>query len=136
MATREGIYVGGKDIVERYVGDKLVWSKWVYVGWFQYLYPPTESEDYLVFDITAKGGFFNNNYREENKVNSVKIRIKHSNNTITTVYGKYAYTVVPQSGYSSLHQRPELYVKFQDGNQKNFLKNNFADGDSLYFYFR
>lgn len=39
MATREGIYVGGKDIVERYVGDKLVWSKWVYVGWFQYLYP-------------------------------------------------------------------------------------------------
>jgi len=54
MATREGIYVGGKDIVERYVGDKLVWSKWVYVGWFQYLYPPTESGDYLVFDITAK----------------------------------------------------------------------------------
>ena len=136
MATREGIYVGGKDIIERYVGDKLVWSKWVYVGGFQYLHPPTESGDYLIFDITAKGGVFNNNYREENKVNSVKIRIKRSNNTITTVYGKYAYTVVPRSGYSSLHRRPELYVKFQDRNQKNFLKNNFADGDSLYFYFR
>ena len=37
MATREGIYVGGKDIVERYVGDKLVWSKWVYVGYYQNL---------------------------------------------------------------------------------------------------
>ena len=125
MATREGIYVGGKDIVERYVGDKLVWSKWVYVGWFQYLYPPTESEDYLVFDITAKGGFFNNNYREENKVNSVKIRIQHSNDTITTVYAKYAY-ITPRT----------LYVKFWDSNQKQVLKNNLRSDASLYFYFK
>lgn len=27
MATREGIYVGGYEIVERYVGDNLVWEK-------------------------------------------------------------------------------------------------------------
>ena len=125
MATREGIYVGGKDIVERYVGDKLVWSKWAYVGWFQYLSPPTESGDYLVFDITAKGGFFNNNYREENKVNSVRIRTQHSNDTITTVYAKYAYTTTRT-----------LYVKFWDSNQKQVLKNNFRSGDSLYFYFK
>ena len=26
MATREGIYVGGHEIVERYVGSKLVWQ--------------------------------------------------------------------------------------------------------------
>ena len=26
--TRVGIYVGGKEIVRRYVGDKLVWQKW------------------------------------------------------------------------------------------------------------
>lgn len=136
MATREGIYVGGHEIVERYVGSRLVWEKWVYVGWFQYLYSPTESGDYLVFDITAKGGVFNNNYREENKVNSVKIRIQHSNNTITTVYAKYAYTGVRVFGSNLSNQRPVLYVKFQDGNQKNFLKNNFADGDSLYFYFK
>ncbi len=25
--TREGIYVGGKEITQRYVGDKLVWEK-------------------------------------------------------------------------------------------------------------
>ena len=41
MATREGIYVGGKDIIERYVGDKLVWSKWVYVGNYQNLRTPS-----------------------------------------------------------------------------------------------
>ena len=27
MATREGIYVGGHEIVRRYVGDKIVWQK-------------------------------------------------------------------------------------------------------------
>ena len=27
MATREGIYVGGHEIVQRYVGDRLVWEK-------------------------------------------------------------------------------------------------------------
>lgn len=125
MAIREGIYVGDKDIVERYVGDKLVWSKWVYVGYFQYLYNPTETGDYLVFDLTAKGGVFNNNYREENNTRGVKIRIQHSNNTVTTVYAKYAYTAPNR-----------LYVKFLYGNQKQAFRSNFANGDSLYFYFK
>lgn len=31
MATREGIYVGGHEIVERYVGSRLVWERWVFV---------------------------------------------------------------------------------------------------------
>ena len=31
MATREGIYVGGHEIVERYVGSRLVWEKRVFV---------------------------------------------------------------------------------------------------------
>ena len=26
--AREGIYIGGREIIERYVGDKLVWQKW------------------------------------------------------------------------------------------------------------
>ena len=30
MATREGIYVGGHEIVRRYVGDKIVWQKKIY----------------------------------------------------------------------------------------------------------
>ena len=28
MKTREGIYFGNREIVERYVGDKLIWEKW------------------------------------------------------------------------------------------------------------
>nr|DAS49209.1 MAG TPA: hypothetical protein [Caudoviricetes sp.] len=31
MATREGIYVGGHEIVQRYVGNKLVWEKNKYI---------------------------------------------------------------------------------------------------------
>lgn len=34
MATREGIYVGGHEIVQRYVGNRLVWEKWVIVAVF------------------------------------------------------------------------------------------------------
>ena len=32
MATREGIYVAGHEIVQRYVGNRLVWekAKWIY----------------------------------------------------------------------------------------------------------
>ena len=26
--TREGIYVGGEEVVERYIGDKLIWKKY------------------------------------------------------------------------------------------------------------
>lgn len=31
MATREGIYVGGHEIIERYVGSRLVWEKFVLI---------------------------------------------------------------------------------------------------------
>lgn len=31
MATREGIYVGGYEIVQRYVGNRLVWEKNKYI---------------------------------------------------------------------------------------------------------
>ena len=33
--AREGIYIGGREIVERYVGDKLVWKKWKYLNSFK-----------------------------------------------------------------------------------------------------
>ena len=31
MTTREGIYVGGHEIIERYVGSRLVWEKFVLI---------------------------------------------------------------------------------------------------------
>lgn len=33
--AREGIYVGGKEIIQRYVGNRLVWEKWKYLNSFK-----------------------------------------------------------------------------------------------------
>lgn len=136
MATREGIYVGGKDIVERYVGDKLVWSKWVYVGYFQNLRTPFDSNGYLIFSVSSADGGFNTKYREATKVKDVKIRIRHRNNTITTVYAKYAQVYNRNTGEDNYHTGNSLYISFKDDNQKQVFKSNFANGDSLFFYFK
>lgn len=136
MATREGIYVGGKDIVERYVGDKLVWSKWVYVGYFQNLRTPLDSQGYLIFSVSSADRGFNTKYREATKVKDVKIRIQHRNNTITTVYAKYAQVYNRNTGQDDYHTGNSLYISFKDDNQKQVFKSNFKDFDSLFFYFK
>ena len=135
MAIREGIYVGGKDIIERYVGDKLVWSKWVYVGNYQNLRTPSESQGYLVFDPIFSNGF-NDKYRDESKVKDVKVRIQHRNNTVTTVYAKYAQLYRRYTGEDNYSIGSSLYISFKDDNQRQVFKNNFTSGDSLFFYFK
>ena len=45
MATREGIYVGGHEIVERYVGNRLVWEKFVAVQTKTYDFSDTSSNE-------------------------------------------------------------------------------------------
>ena len=135
MATREGIYVGGKDIVERYVGDKLVWSKWVYVGYYQNLGTPFDSQGYLIFGSIGSGDF-NDKYRDESRVKDVKVRIQHRNNTITTVYAKYAQLYTRNTGQDNYITGKLLYISFKDDNQRQVFKNNFTSGDSLFFYFR
>ena len=135
MATREGIYVGGKDIIERYVGTRLVWSKWVYVGYYQNLRTPYDSQGYLIFDSISSSGF-NDKYRDESRVKDVKVRIQHRNDTITTVYAKYALLYDSNTGQDNYRRGKSLYISFKDDNQKQVFKSNFANGDSLFFYFK
>lgn len=135
MATREGIYVGGKDIVERYVGNKLVWSKWVYVGYYQNLRTPFDSQGYLIFNPIGSGDF-NDKYREESRVKDVKVRIQHRNNTITVVFAKYAQLYDRNTGQDNYNTGKSLYISFKDDNQRQVFKNNFTSGDSLFFYFK
>ena len=45
MITREGIYVGGHEIVERYVGNRLVWEKFVAVQTKTYDFIDTSSNE-------------------------------------------------------------------------------------------
>ena len=55
--AREGIYVGGKEIIQRYVGDRLVWEKvrFELVGTFSCFMVKNEYEK----TITV---YFKNNY--------------------------------------------------------------------------
>lgn len=61
--AREGIYVGGKEIVRRYVGDKLVWRK----AYYQYAFARqgdviVRNSDSLSLNFFVAGGDGNTGY--------------------------------------------------------------------------
>ena len=61
MATREGIYVGGHEIVERYVGSRLVWEKFklVLIGSFPYNFTSSNANSNSVeYIIRNANGFY------------------------------------------------------------------------------
>lgn len=64
--AREGIYVGGKEIIQRYVGDRLVWEKvrFELVGTFSCFMVKNEYEK----TITV---YFKNNYDLNTLVNGI-----------------------------------------------------------------
>lgn len=64
--AREGIYVGGKEIIQRYVGDRLVWEKVRFesVGTFSCFMVKNEYEK----TITV---YFKNNYDLNTLVNGI-----------------------------------------------------------------
>lgn len=62
MATREGIYVGGHEIVQRYVGNRLVWQKNKWSTIYQNVFSgtPTSMGDLILkFTIRYQRGFSN-----------------------------------------------------------------------------
>ena len=61
MATREGIYVGGHEIVERYVGSRLVWEKFklVLIGSLPYNFTPSYGNSNSVeYILNNANGFY------------------------------------------------------------------------------
>lgn len=60
MATREGIYVGGHEIVERYVGSRLVWEKFklVLIGSFPYNFTSSSANSNSVEHIISNANGF------------------------------------------------------------------------------
>lgn len=59
MATREGIYVGGHEIVQRYVGSRLVWEKnrLILIGSASYPFV-SEGGNSVVFNISNANGIY------------------------------------------------------------------------------
>lgn len=76
--AREGIYVGGKEVTQRYVGDRLVWEKvrFELVGTFSCLMIKNEYEntitvyfrDYYALDTLVNGIYY---------LKSIEFRLKY-----------------------------------------------------------
>lgn len=59
MATREGIYVGGYEIVQRYVGSRLVWEKFnlIFIGSGNFNFT-AERDDKVVINLDNANGIY------------------------------------------------------------------------------
>ena len=138
MATREGIYVGGHEIVERYVGSRLVWEKekWIFVVSFRDLINPTISSIFLIFRTINKDDLFNDKYRNRSKITKTKINIKPKQGVKRVVYARYAYTHHPNEYSGDMNKSPGLYIEFTDINQRDEFIKNFTDGASIDIYIK
>lgn len=138
MATREGIYVGGHEIVERYVGSRLVWEKekWIFVGSFRDLSNPMISSIFLIFRTINKDDLFNDKYRNRSKITKTKINIKPKQGVKRVVYARYAYTHHPNEYSGDMNKSPGLYIEFTDINQRDEFIKNFTDGASIDIYIK
>lgn len=73
MATREGIYVGGHEIVQRYVGSRLVWEKFnlILIGSGNFNFT-SERDDKVVINLDNANGIYSlenlNRYKEATAV--------------------------------------------------------------------
>ena len=89
MATREGIYVEGHEIVERYVGNRLVWQKFIFVekGIFSYvasgekdLYVNNTQSGYVLLSIVDVYRIDGDVKLERNGVSFLNVKIKQKSN--------------------------------------------------------
>ncbi|CAM1666351.1 hypothetical protein [Streptococcus mitis] len=82
--TREGIYVGGKEITQRYVGDKLVWekTKLLFDGETQVNYD-RNNRQIIIIKVFSQGNKVNIKFIE---INGQKIAVSHSENRYGNVY--------------------------------------------------
>lgn len=85
MATREGIYVGGHEIVERYVGNKLVWQKFIFVekGIFSYhaqgekdIYTYNTQSGYVLMPIVSVHKIHGDIKLERNGVSFLNVKVE------------------------------------------------------------
>ena len=70
MATREGIYVGGHEIVQRYVGNRLVWekNKLILIGTLPYNFTSLDTNS-----VEFRLDTLNESYEIENMRNTVHL---------------------------------------------------------------
>ena len=133
MATREGIYVGGKDIIERYVGNKLVWSKWIRIGSVQSINSPRSfSSTVASMDVNGSSRFINHPRYVRGKTK--KVKIVDNNNNSNVFFAEYAFINSRYDSdsvyYSGLGSH--CFIEFETETEKNVFLNNRSQSYTFY----
>ena len=130
--ARSGIYVNGKEIVARYVGDKLVWKKitwnsWITIGSVRSLTTLGDTQANFYFYITQDAS---RDYYTESNVKNCKIDIIHNNGggieTITGVTVSFYYIPLYQNeGFfnKDLWFKCYMQLNFQNRHDLEVFKN-------------
>lgn len=133
MATREGIYVGGKDIIERYVGNKLVWSKWIRIGSVRSINSPKSFTSTVAsMDISNSSRFIN--HPRYGRGRTKKVKIVDNNNNSNVFLAKYALIgdkYDSDSGYL-LGLGFYCFIEFETEADKNAFLNNRSSDYTFY----
>ena len=116
--VRSGIYVNGKEIVARYVGDKLVWPKWVELD---FMINPTMNI------INSTSLYLNNLYEIDfkksnfNEISGCKVMCSGTYYNDVTVRQQYSATY---DGRGFIHT---MYLTFKSSNEYNRFKSQFSN---------
>ena len=120
--AREGIYVGGHEIVERYVGSKLVWQKWRFLKRFSNLfYAEVYQYDKTQVQISGQHESLQNVTFDTN-TSKVKV-INYTNSGTAVVYAKSVHVYSSSSGTNNYNDSRSIYISFNTQEEaSNFVK--------------
>lgn len=126
MATREGIYVGGHEIVQRYVGSRLVWEKFnlILIGSGNFKFT-AERDDKVVINLDNANGIYSledlNRYKEATAVKRGGKTFRINSVQLTTRTG--AYNEFYGSFSMSFRSRTDRDTFLRLGTNTSFYKN-------------
>ena len=126
MATREGIYVGGHEIIERYVGSKLVWQKWRFLKRFSNLKHAT-IYSYSSDTVAIDGNFISLASSFDSEDRKLKL-INYSDYDTEVFYANRVYINTRYSGESNYIVDKQLHIKFDSNQEASNFRQRYRSG--------
>lgn len=137
MVTREGIYIGNKEISERYVGSKLVWSKFKFLFSTNQLFSfrQLDSNKWTAQVLNARGlsnDIINNIHGNPPKKLMIKIR---KNSVTYTFYASDLKFYNGSSGTDNYYTHNNgMILTFDDTTKRDEFHIFVQPNDTLDFY--
>lgn len=137
MVEREGIYVGNREVIERYVGNRLVWGKWIRIGTIYGINAPKQNvinKNVVTIESQYENVFISHPRFNREKTKQVKILDVEHNRTF---YAQFTFLANSYRGYSSAYTIGQGYyvvIEFRTQEEARQFVNN---GHQTYtFYIR